>query len=112
MLLQSARAGVWHLKHLWLDAGYEGRGRRWWAEEALSLSVEVVRKPAKPTPEKVARRWAEEWAKEGEKVDWAKAHAAERLSGVTPQMGSGEDLLLALSEQEDEQGLREVVRNR
>ena len=69
MLLESARAGVWHLKHLWLDAGYEGRGRRW-AEEALSLSVEVVRKPAKPTPEKVARRWAEEWAKEGETVDW------------------------------------------
>src|SRR5215208_6871179 len=69
MLLQSARAEVWHLKHLWLDAGYEGRGRRW-AEEALSLSVEVVRKPAKPTPEKVARRWAEEWAKEGKKVDW------------------------------------------
>src|SRR5215211_4802579 len=69
MLLESARAGVWHLKHLWLDAGYEGRGRRW-AEEALSLSVEVVRKPAKPTPEKVAKRWAEEWAKEGEKVDW------------------------------------------
>jgi putative transposase len=69
MLLESARAGVWHLKHLWLDAGYEGRGRRW-AEEALSLSVEVVRKPAKPTPEKVARMWAEEWAKEGKKVDW------------------------------------------
>ena len=74
--------------------------------------MEVVRKPAKPTPEKVAKRWAEEWAKEGEKVDWAKAHAAERLSGVTPQMGSGEDLLLALSEQDDEQGLREVVRHR
>jgi putative transposase len=69
MLLESARAGVWHLKHLWLDAGYEGRGRRW-AEEALSLSVEVVRKPAKPTPEKVARMWAQEWAKEGKKVDW------------------------------------------
>jgi putative transposase len=69
MLLKSARAGVWHLKHLWLDAGYEGRGKRW-AEEALSLSVEVVRKPAKPTPEKLARIWAEEWAKEGKKVDW------------------------------------------
>src|SRR5918998_4691995 len=69
MLLESARAGVSHLKHLWLDAGYEGKGRRW-AEEALSLSVEVVRKPAKPTPEKVARIWAEEWAKEGKKVDW------------------------------------------
>jgi putative transposase len=29
MLLESARAGVSHLKHLWLDAGYEGRGKRW-----------------------------------------------------------------------------------
>ena len=69
MLLESARAGVWHLKHLWLDAGYEGRGKRW-AEEALGLRVEIVRKPAKPVPEKVAMIWAEEWAKEGKKVDW------------------------------------------
>src|SRR5215213_7557551 len=57
------------LKHLWLDGGYEGRGKRW-VEEVLSLSVEVVRKPPKPVAEKVARIWAEEWAKEGEKVDW------------------------------------------
>jgi len=33
-----------------VDAGYQGRGKRW-AEE-------------------VARRWAEEWAKEGKEVDW------------------------------------------
>src|SRR5215208_2645777 len=69
MLLGSARAGVSYLKHLWLDAGYEGRGKRW-AEEALGLRVEIVRKPAKPVPEKVAMIWAEEWAKEGKKVDW------------------------------------------
>src|SRR5918996_3241179 len=62
LLLQSARCGLSGLKHLWLDAGYEGRGKRW-AEEVLGLSVEVVRKPAKPMPEKVARIWAEEWAK-------------------------------------------------
>jgi putative transposase len=66
MLLESAGAGASHLKHLWLDAGYEGRGKRW-AEEVLGLSVEVVRKPVKPTPEQVAKRWAEEWAKEGKK---------------------------------------------
>jgi transposase len=47
----------------------EGRGKRW-AEEALGLSVQIVRKPAKPVPEKVAMIWAEEWAKEGKKVDW------------------------------------------
>jgi putative transposase len=69
LLLQSARCGLSGLKHLWLDAGYEGRGKRW-AEEVLGLSVEVVRKPPKPMPEKVAQIWAQEWAKEGKKVDW------------------------------------------
>jgi putative transposase len=69
LLLESARTGLSRLKHLWLDAGYEGRGRRW-AEEVMGLSVEVVRKPKQPVPEEVAKRWAEEWAKEGQKVDW------------------------------------------
>jgi putative transposase len=69
LLESSPRAEGPHLKHLWLDAGYEGRGRRW-AEEALGMSIEIVRKPAKPVPEKVAMIWAREWAKEGKKVDW------------------------------------------
>ena len=33
------------------------------------LSVEVVRKPPKPVPEEVAKRWAAEWAKEDKEVD-------------------------------------------
>jgi putative transposase len=62
LLLRSARCGLSGLKHLWLDAGYEGRGKRW-AEEVLGLNVEVVRKPPKPIPEKVAQKiWAQEWA--------------------------------------------------
>jgi putative transposase len=69
LLLESARRELSHLKHLWLDAGYEGRGRRW-AEEVMGLSVEVVRKPPKPVPEEVAKLWAREWAKEGKKIDW------------------------------------------
>jgi transposase len=36
----------------------------------LGVSVEVVRKPKKPLPEKVAKVWAEEWAKEGKEVNW------------------------------------------
>jgi len=71
LLLDSARTAGSRLKHLWLDAGYEGRGKRW-VEEVLSLSVEIVRRPAKPVPEEVARRWAQEWTKEGQKVDWQK----------------------------------------
>jgi putative transposase len=69
LLLQTAPSGLSHLSHLWLDAGYEGRGRGW-AEEVMGLSVEVVRKPPRPVPEEVAKRWAKEWAKEGKKVDW------------------------------------------
>ncbi len=69
VLLESARARLSRLKHLWVDAGYQGRGRRW-AEEVLGLSVEVVRKPCKPVPEKVAKLWAAEWAKEGKEADW------------------------------------------
>jgi len=69
LLLKAARDRLPRLSHLWVDAGCEGRGKRW-AEEALGLSVEVVHRPRKPIPEEVARIWAEEWAKEGEKIDW------------------------------------------
>jgi putative transposase len=69
LLLESAQIELSRLKHLWVDSGYRGRGRKW-AEEVLGLSVKVVRKPPKPVPEKVAKVWAEEWAKEGKEVDW------------------------------------------
>jgi transposase len=36
----------------------------------LGLSVEVVHRTPKPTPDKVARIWTEEWAKEGREIDW------------------------------------------
>jgi hypothetical protein len=72
LLLEAARTEVSPLKHLWLVAGYEGRGRRWAEEEALNLSVEAVRRPYKPIPEKVAKIWAQEWAKEGVKPDGEK----------------------------------------
>jgi putative transposase len=74
LLLESARAGLSRLKHLWVDAGYQGRGKKW-AEEVLSLSVEVVRKPQKPVPEKIAKLWAQQWAKEGIKVNWQRLMA-------------------------------------
>jgi len=49
------------------------------------LSVEVVPKPLKPVSEKVARLWVpEEWAKEGEKVDWQRLMPP-RGFGVLPR---------------------------
>jgi putative transposase len=71
LLLKPVRGRFARLSHLWVDAGYQGRGKRW-AEEVMGVSVEVVRKPPKPLPEKVAERWAMEWAKEGKEVDWQK----------------------------------------
>ena len=69
LLLRSVRERFVRLSHLWVDAGYQGRGRRW-VEEVLGVTVEVVRKPQKPLPEEVAKVWAREWAKEGQEVDW------------------------------------------
>ena len=111
MLLEPARTAVSGLKHLWLDVGYEGRGKRW-AEEILGLSVEVVRKPPKPIPEKVARMWAEEWAKEKAKRSIGKgSYAAARVSGAAEEeVGGGANLLLVRPEQTHEQGLREALR--
>src|SRR5215213_6490889 len=48
----------------------------------------------------------------GQKDRLARAYAAARVGGSTPQVGGREDLFLALSEQEDEQRLREALRQR
>ena len=69
LLLRTARERLPRLSHLWVDAGYQGRGREW-VEQELGLSVEVVHRTPKPTSEKTARIWAEEWAKEGREIDW------------------------------------------
>jgi putative transposase len=71
LLLKAAREHLPRLSHLWVDAGYQGRGRQW-AEQELGLSVEVVHRTPKPVPEKIARIWAQEWAKEGQEINWQK----------------------------------------
>jgi putative transposase len=64
LLLKGVGDRLLHLSPLWVNAGYQGRGKQW-AENVLGLSVEVVHRTPKPTPEKVARLWAEKWSKEG-----------------------------------------------
>jgi putative transposase len=71
LLLKTAREIFPRLSHLWVDAGYQGRGKQW-AEQELGLSVEVVHRTPKPTSEKIAKIWAQEWAKEGREIDWQK----------------------------------------
>ncbi len=70
-LLEPARSRLGRLIHLWVDAGYRGRGKEW-AQQALGLEVEVVNRSPKPTPEKVLRVWAREWFKEGREMDLSK----------------------------------------
>ena len=69
LLLKAARQCHPRLSHLWVDAGYQGRGKEW-VEQELGLSVEVVHRTPKPTSGKIARIWAQEWAKEGREIDW------------------------------------------
>jgi putative transposase len=70
-LLEPARSRLGRLSHLWVDAGYRGRGKEW-VEKALGVEVEVVNRSPKPPPEKVLQVWAREWFKEGRKIDLSK----------------------------------------
>jgi putative transposase len=69
LLLKGVHDRLPRLSHLWVDAGYQGRGKEW-AEKVLNLRVEVVHRTPKPTSDRVARIWAEEWAKEGREINW------------------------------------------
>ena len=69
-LLGPVRDCLPRLSHLWVDAGYRGRGKEW-VEESLGAEVEVVNRTPKP-PEKVLRIWAREWFKDGREMDLKK----------------------------------------
>jgi putative transposase len=71
LLLKALRQRLPRLSHLWVDAGYQGRGKEW-TEQELGLSVEVVHRTPRLTSEKIAKIWAQEWAKEGREIDWQK----------------------------------------
>jgi putative transposase len=59
------------LTHLWLDSGYRGEEKgRGWVEKTLGWTVELIERPRKPAPKEILISWAEQWAKEGVKVDW------------------------------------------
>jgi putative transposase len=79
LVLKTARECLLRLSHLWVDAGYQGRGKQW-AEQELGFSVDVVHRTPKPTSEKIARIWAQEWAKEGREIDWQRLLPRRALS--------------------------------
>ncbi len=87
LLLESARGGLSRPKHPWLDAGYEGRGRRW-AEEVLGSSVEVVRKPPRgPSPRRWPRFGRRNGPKRGARSPTGRSSC--RLKGTWPCRGGG-----------------------
>jgi transposase len=72
-LLDGAKELFPRLSHLWLDAAYRGEEEgKGWVEKVLGWTVDLVERPRKPAPEEVLKSWAEQWSKEGVKVDWAK----------------------------------------
>ncbi len=111
LLLDPARERLARLSHLWVDAGYQGRGRRW-MEEVFGVSVEVVRKPQKPVPEEVAELWAQQWAKEGKKMDWQRLMPPRGFPGTAEEMGCGAHLRVDMPQPQDGQRLRKVMCHR
>ena len=85
LLLASARSHLPRLSHLWLDAGYQGRGKDW-AENVLGLSVEVVHRTPKPAPEKIARIWAKNGLKRA-RISTGKGCSRVEVSKSCPAAG-------------------------
>jgi putative transposase len=74
-LLEGVRERFPRLRHLWLDAGYNGKGKgKDWVEKALGLTAEIVRHPPKP-------RYV--WVPEGEEPNWDDL----RARGLLPEPG-------------------------
>jgi putative transposase len=72
-LMERVREHFRRLSHLWLDAGYNGKGKgKDWVEKDLGLTTQVVRRPSRP-------RYV--WVKEGEEIDW------ERIRRLLPEPG-------------------------
>ncbi len=87
LLLECTRNETLSMEHLWLDAGYQGRGERW-AEEGMGLSVEVVRKPPKPRTGEGGEDLGCGVGQRKQEDRLAEAHAAARLPGAAAQVGS------------------------
>ena len=109
-LLRRADDRFPRLRHLWLEAGYQGEDKGAdWVEKDLGWSVDLVQRSRKPAPEVVLMTWAREWAKEGLAVDWQKLLPPKALWYCLGEVGGRADDRLDRSEQEDEQRLRKVV---
>jgi putative transposase len=104
LLLESARSGLSRLSHLWLDAGYEGRGRRW-AEEAMGFKRGGGAQATQTRTGGSSEEMGQGMGQGGQEDRLARANGAARVRGPTPQVGGGEDLLVAGTEQEAEQRL-------
>ncbi len=111
LLLKGVGDRLPRLSHLWVDAGYQGQGKEW-AQNALGLSVEVVHR----TPRNLRQRRSrddvgrEEWSKEGSGRSIGKSYFHPGALRSCPEaLGCGTHLLVALSEPQDEQGLRAIV---
>jgi putative transposase len=84
LLLESARDQIPRLSHLWLDAGYQGRGEEW-VQQELGLSVQIVHRSPKPEPGKMLRMWAKTWFEEGRNIDLDKLFSRRRVFEVLPR---------------------------
>jgi hypothetical protein len=54
-------------------------------QKALGWSVELVERPKKPAPKVILKSWAEQWLKEGVKIDWEKLLPPKKGFQVLPR---------------------------
>ena len=92
-LLESVKGQIPRLSYLWVDAGYQGRGKEW-ADQEPGLSVKIVHRSPKPEPEEVLRMWAKEWLEEERNIDLEELFLRRRGFEALPREGGWWNALL------------------
>jgi putative transposase len=73
LLLSGEEVQLPRLKHLWLDAAYNGSDQgKDWVEKTFGWTAQIVRRPPKVAPQEVMKAWARELAKQEMTIDWGK----------------------------------------
>ena len=104
------RAGVRtqfpRLRHVWLDAAYNGKGKgKDWIEQTLGWTAQIVQHPP---------RYQKVWVPNDippEQIDWSRVSATSRVPGASATLGGRKNARLARPATPAQQGLRASLRH-
>jgi hypothetical protein len=100
VLRRGVRTQFPRLRHVWLDAAYNGKGKgKDWIEQTLGWTAQIVQHPP---------RYKKIWVPKDlppEQIDWSRVSAAPRIPSASEAVGGRKNVRLARPAAPTQQGL-------